>query len=104
MQSAVERLVEGRTVLVIAHRLSTVQVRLLLHLHLLPHSSSLQHNRGKGRPAVATRCSSHHVQAADQIAVLDAGRVVELGTHEELTARGGRYKELINSQSLSLSR
>lgn len=67
VQLAVERLVEGRTVLVIAHRLSTVQ-------------------------------------AADQIAVLDAGRVVELGTHEELTARGGRYKELINSQSLSLNR
>ena len=36
--------------------------------------------------------------------MLDAGSVVELGTHEELVAQGGRYKQLINSQSLSLSR
>ncbi len=55
---ALERLAEGRTTIVIAHRLSTVR-------------------------------------DADQIAVLDDGAVVELGTHADLLARGGRYAELV---------
>jgi ATP-binding cassette, subfamily B, bacterial len=55
---ALERLAEGRTTIVIAHRLSTVR-------------------------------------DADQIAVLDGGVVVELGTHGELLELGGRYAELV---------
>ncbi|MFQ5704800.1 MAG: ABC transporter ATP-binding protein [Gemmatimonadales bacterium] len=63
VQSAIARLLEDRTVLVIAHRLSTV-VR------------------------------------ADQIVVLDGGRLVERGKHEELAVAGGLYQRLL---SLELS-
>jgi ATP-binding cassette subfamily B protein len=42
---------------------------------------------------IAHRLST--VRNADQIAVLHAGRVVELGTHEELLLLGGRYADLV---------
>jgi ATP-binding cassette subfamily B protein len=57
VQEALARLVEDRTTIAIAHRLSTVR-------------------------------------SADQIIVLDGGRVVEVGTYEELLARGGRFAAL----------
>jgi ATP-binding cassette, subfamily B, multidrug efflux pump len=40
------------------------------------------------------------VRNADKIAVLHAGRIVELGTHDELLARNGYYSELYNKQLL----
>jgi ATP-binding cassette subfamily B protein len=58
VQEALERLSEGRTVIAIAHRLSTVR-------------------------------------SADQIAVLDRGRIVELGTHDALAAGGGQYAAML---------
>jgi ATP-binding cassette subfamily B protein len=57
VEQALERLMEGRTVIVVAHRLST-----------------------------AAR--------ADRIAVVDDGRLVELGRHDDLIRRGGRYASL----------
>jgi subfamily B ATP-binding cassette protein MsbA len=45
---------------------------------------------------IAHRLST--VEHADQIAVLDTGRVVELGTHAELLAREGKYAALYHLQ------
>jgi len=39
------------------------------------------------------------VRMADLIAVLDAGRLVEFGTHEQLLARGGQYAALFHLQA-----
>ena len=61
VQAAFERLMEGRTSFVVAHRLSTIQT-------------------------------------ADTILVMDAGRIVEQGTHAELLAKRGFYAKLYNSQ------
>jgi ATP-binding cassette subfamily B protein len=46
---------------------------------------------------------SHRISTArnaDQIAVLVAGRIVELGTHDELIARNGYYTDLFEKQRL----
>ena len=61
IQSALETLVQGRTTLVIAHRLSTVE-------------------------------------KADQILVMEGGRIIEAGRHSELLAREGRYASLYRMQ------
>ncbi len=61
VQEALDRLMEGRTTLVIAHRLSTVR-------------------------------------NADRLAVIDGGRIVQEGNHDELMVEGGLYSDLYHLQ------
>lgn len=51
----------------------------------------------RGRTVIAVAHRLHTAYHADRVAVLDAGRLVELGTHDELVATGGRYAALWRS-------
>ncbi len=51
-----------------------------------------------GRTAIVIAHRLSTIRAADQILVIEAGRVVERGTHANLLAQGGRYAELYHTQ------
>jgi ABC-type multidrug transport system fused ATPase/permease subunit len=51
---------------------------------------------GRTSLVIAHRLST--IRAADQILVMEGGRIVERGTHSELLAAGGRYRDLLETQ------
>ncbi len=65
---------------------------------LLVQEALARFTRNRTSLVIAHRLST--VQRADIICVMDAGRIVETGTHTELIARDGAYARLCRSQAL----
>lgn len=58
-------------------------------------------NFTKGRTAVVIAHRLSTIRSADQIVVLDKGKIVELGTHESLLEEQGQYYNLVKNQMLN---
>jgi ABC-type multidrug transport system fused ATPase/permease subunit len=52
----------------------------------------------EGRTALVIAHRLSTIIAADQILVIEGGRIVQRGTHDELLAEGGRYADLYRTQ------
>ena len=78
---------------------SSASLDMRTEVHLQQALDQLYQNRTV--LVIAQRVST--AQNADQIVVMDSGRIVEQGTHEELLAKGGVYAELYRIQSENMS-
>jgi ATP-binding cassette, subfamily B, bacterial len=67
------------------------------------YSEGAKRGAETGRITVLVSHRFSTVRMADLIVVLDGARVVEVGTHEELMARGGQYSELYSIQAAAYS-
>ncbi len=56
----------------------------------------------KGRTTVAIAHRLSTIRDADQILVLDNGRIIERGTHDDLISKGGKYKDMYELQNIGL--
>ena len=63
------------------------------------YSAAARNGAHDGRITILVSHRFSTVRMADQIVVLDAARVAEVGTHEELMAKGGQYAELYGIQA-----
>jgi ATP-binding cassette subfamily B protein len=67
---------------------------------LFEHYAAAAHERGDtGRITILVSHRFSTVRMASLIVVLDGARLVEVGTHDELMARGGQYSELYGIQA-----
>jgi ATP-binding cassette subfamily B protein len=65
------------------------------------YAAAARQGHANGRITVLVSHRFSTVRMADLIVVLDGARVVEVGTHDELMARGGQYAELYGIQAAS---
>jgi ATP-binding cassette subfamily B protein len=69
------------------------------HALFVRYSAASRAGAAEGRITILVSHRFSTVRMADLIVVLDAARVVEVGTHEELMAKGGQYAELYGIQA-----
>jgi len=68
------------------------------------YAAAAKASRAAGRITLLVSHRFSTVRMADLIVVMDAARVVEVGTHEEIKAKGGRYSALYDIQAARIDR